>query len=315
MELEIIKCHGSANKFVMLDLVACDAPRPSDLGTFARKVCAYSEVEGADGVLYVVREGGYYTMRMFNPDGSEAEMCGNGIRCVARLVDQRYEQKECFTLRSGGALYPTRRAAALAEGVAAYGVDIAVSERSADFGFSAGEAHRAEPIASLGGKELFTALNLGNPHIVAAVDAEIDMERLSWLGEQVLQQAEDFPRGINVSLYRLMGENAIFVATYERGAGITYSCGTAMTASSTASVLLGLCSQGRDIDVYNRGGMVRCLCRIDEQGIVTRLTGNATYEWRARLRWSGEEIEEFEICENFHRERVSYEKFVEQLAL
>ena len=158
----------------------------------------------------------------------------------------------------------------------------------------------------------FTALNLGNPHIVAAVEA-IDMERLVELGEAVTQLKDDFPKGINVSLYRKCGDNAIFVATYERGAGITYSCGTAMTASSTAATLLGICREGEEIEVYNRGGMVRCLCTIKENDIVTRLTGNATYQWRGVAEWNGTEITKIEKQEIFHNENDAYERFVEAI--
>jgi diaminopimelate epimerase len=270
-------------------------------------------VESADGLLYVVKQGDYYAMRMFNPDGSEAEMCGNGIRCVARLVRERYISDDFFTLTSGGGLYPTRRAELINGEIEAYGVDIKVRLTSPDFGFAAGaESHIDKAIPSLGEDMRFTALNLGNPHIVAAVEA-IDMERLVVLGKAVTQLKDDFPKGINVSLYRKCGDNAIFVATYERGAGITYSCGTAMTASSTAATLLGICREGEEIEVYNRGGMVRCLCTIKESDIVTRLTGNATYQWRGVAEWNGEKITKIEKQEIFHNENEAYERFVEAI--
>ena len=89
MLTEIIKCHGSGNEFVMIDLTAENAAAPRDLGAFARELCGREESGRCDGALYVAPVDGLYAMRMFNPDGSEAEMCGNGIRCVARLVDER----------------------------------------------------------------------------------------------------------------------------------------------------------------------------------------------------------------------------------
>ena len=311
MQVEIIKCHGSGNKFVMVDMVSGEAV--GDMAAFSRAICSHSDVESADGLLYVVKQGDYYAMRMFNPDGSEAEMCGNGIRCVARLVRERYISDDFFTLTSGGGLYPTRRAELINGEIEAYGVDIKVRLTSPDFGFAAGaESHIDKTIPSLGEDMRFTALNLGNPHIVAAVEA-IDMERLVELGEAVTQLKGDFPKGINVSLYRKCGDNAIFVATYERGAGITYSCGTAMTASSTAATLLGICREGEEIEVYNRGGMVRCLCTIKESDIVTRLTGNATYQWRGVAEWNGAEITKIEKQEIFHNENDAYERFVEAI--
>lgn len=310
-KIPIIKCHGSGNEFVMVDL-SLGLESVGDLAGFARAICSHCASERSDGVLYVVRDGDNYAMRMFNPDGSEAEMCGNGIRCVARLVDERYEQKALFTLRSGGGDYPTTRAQEIAPMIATYGVDIAIRTQSPDFGFAQGAAKFvAQRIPSLDAELEFTALNLGNPHIVAAVD-KIDMELLQRLGERVTTLKEEFPKGINISFYSRIGENRIFVATYERGAGITYSCGTAMTASSTASVLLGLCEENETIEVYNRGGMVRCKCRLDN-GIVTHLMGNATYEWEAEVEWDGEQIASFVRTVEHQAEREAYEEFVRQI--
>ena len=312
MQIEIIKCHGSGNKFVMVDMVSGEAIE--DMATFAKAICSHPDVESADGLLYVVKQGDYYAMRMFNPDGSEAEMCGNGIRCVARLVRERYISEDEFTLTSGGGLYPTRRAEKINGEIEAYGVDINVSFMSPYFRFIDADekCHFCEPIIFLDKELEFTALNLGNPHIVAEVD-EIDMDKLVELGEAVPRLSFVFPRGINVSMYRECGKNAIFVATYERGAGITYSCGTAMTACSTAATMLGTCEEGKEIEVYNRGGMVRCLCTVGIGSIVTRLTGNATYQWRGVAEWNGKEITKIEKQEIFHSENDAYERFVKSI--
>jgi diaminopimelate epimerase len=102
---------------------------------------------------------------------------------------------------------------------------------------------------------------------------------LKSLGERVIELKELFPEGVNLSMYEVLSPRSIFVATYERGAGITLSCGTAMTASATAASLLGYVDGGACLDVVNRGGMVHCTPMIGEQGIVTRLEGNATFEW------------------------------------
>lgn len=311
MQVEIIKCHGSGNEFVMVDLVA--QPPIGNMAEFARQICSHEAVGGADGVLYVVKVGEHYAMRMFNPDGSEAEMCGNGIRCVARLVEERYISEGDFTLLSGGNRYPIHRADDIAGCIKAYGVDIGVKTTSPDFGFAEGkEVFIGQKIASLGGEEQFTALNLGNPHIVAAVE-EIDMARLRELGERVQREKSDFPKGINVSLFRKCNKSAIFVATYERGAGITYSCGTAMTASSTAAVLLGLCEADSDISVLNKGGMVICRCCPTPDGIVTRLTGNATYRWAGVAEWSVERVESVTIGKHYAAECERYDEFVMSL--
>ena len=274
MKFDYIKCHGSGNEFVMVDAVKHNLDG-IDLVAFARFVCNRDSAVGSDGVLLLVKEGDMYGMRMFNPDGSEAEMCGNGIRCVARLAEE-YEGRGEFDMFSGGNIYHITREADIAEGVPTYGVDLAVRLSSGDFGFAEGASQFvSQRIERLDEELRWTAINVGNPHIVAEVE-EIDYDHLTRLGKRVLELREEFPKGINVSLVKRVGENEIFVATYERGAGITASCGTAMTSSATAMALNGRCDYEAVIEVFNRGGKVRCICH-KEGGLHTQLIGNASY--------------------------------------
>ena len=284
---EIIKCHGSGNDFIMVDVTRLDSSCNVDWSAFARIACDRTTGIGSDGVLLVVRsEDGVYGMDMLNPDGTHAEMCGNGIRCVARLAAER-GYLDSGVLTSGGRLFPTRHAEPIAEGVEAFSVDIPISRWSSSFGFfRSNESFDGGVIANLDPALRFTALNLGNPHVVAKVD-KIDMSLLEQLGERVKSLKEEFPYGVNVSLYEVLSPRSIFVATYERGAGITLSCGTAMTASATAATLLGYVECGKRIEVFNRGGKVVCATRINNGEIVTTLEGNATFEWVGNARFDG----------------------------
>ena len=117
------------------------------------------------------------------------------------------------------------------------------------------------------------------------------MTLLELLGERVKSLKEEFPHGVNVSLYKVLSPKSIFVATYERGAGITLSCGTAMTASATAASLLDLVERGRRVEVRNRGGRVFCTTELSDQSITTRLEGNATFEWWGSARFEDGELE------------------------
>ena len=283
---EIIKCHGSGNDFIMVDATRLSASDTIDWSAFARIACDRTTGIGSDGVLLVVRNSeGIYGMDMLNPDGTHAEMCGNGIRCVARLAAQR-GYLNAGVLTSGGRIFPTRHAEPIAEGVEAFSVDIPISTWSTSFGFfNADERFVGRTIANLDSELRFTALNLGNPHIVAAVD-RIDMSLLEMLGERVKGLKQEFPHGVNVSLYEVLSPRSIFVATYERGAGITLSCGTAMTASATAAALLGYIATDERIEVFNRGGKVVCSTHIAED-IVTTLEGNATFEWIGQADFDG----------------------------
>ena len=274
MKFDYIKCHGSGNEFVMVDAVKHNLDGV-DLAEFARFICNRETSLGADGVLLLVKKNDLFGMRMFNPDGSEAEMCGNGIRCVARLAEE-YVGERVFDMFSGKNIYGIVRAEDIYPAMPTYGVDLGVRLASSDFGFAEGkESFVSQKIERLDETLLWTAINVGNPHIVAEVEA-IDYDHLTKLGERVLELKEEFPKGINVSLVKVLGKNRIFVATYERGAGITASCGTAMTSSATAMALNGRCDYGEVIEVENRGGAVRCICHKDG-GLHTQLIGNASY--------------------------------------
>ena len=274
MKFDYIKCHGSGNEFVMVDAVKHNLDGV-DLAEFSRFICNREGSLGADGVLLLVKNNELFGMRMFNPDGSEAEMCGNGIRCVARLAEEYIGERE-FDMFSGKNIYGIVRAEDIYPTMPTYGVDLGVRLASTDFGFAEGkEQFVSQKIERLDESLLWTAINVGNPHIVAEVEA-IDYGHLTRLGERVLELKEEFPKGINVSLVKVLGENRIFVATYERGAGITASCGTAMTSSATAMSLNGRCDYGKVIEVENRGGAVRCICH-NEGDLHTQLIGNASY--------------------------------------
>lgn len=305
---EYIRCHGSGNRFILIDTLR-DPLRGVALDGLAR---ALSRSFSTDGILLLTGTASRPGMRMFNPDGSEAAMCGNGIRCVARLAAERLGT-ESFVLRSGGRDYPVFREEELSPGVETFGVDIAVGRTSADFP-SLGD-HIARPIPELDPELRFSLLDPGNPHAVAQTDA-IAPERLEALAARLPQLRGLFPNGINLSLYRRIGEQRLYVMTYERGAGITHSCGTAMTSSTTAACLTGLCRFGEPVDVLNRGGRVRCLSRPSGDGCLTRLTGNATFEERGRLSYDdatgGVHVEELVRLD---AERAAYARLLEHCTL
>ncbi len=276
--MEFIKCHGSGNDFILIDATKYSDVSKAEWSDFACKACCRESGIGSDGVLLLVRhEDGVYGMDMLNPDGTYAEMCGNGIRCVARLAYERGYIAEKDILRSGGRDYNIGRIEPI-DGEETFGVDIQINTWSKDFAFyGAEESFVAKKIEALDTNLEFTALNLGNPHIVAEVET-ISLDHLTALGERVIELKELFPNGVNVSFYERRSSRDIFVSTYERGAGLTLSCGTAMTASATAVAMRGRVDVGERIEVRNRGGRVFCTTRLGEN-IVTRLEGNATFEW------------------------------------
>ena len=309
--LRFIKCHGSGNDFVMIDAVEQDL-RDRDIASLSRDVCDREKGIGADGLLLLVKQGDMFGMRMFNPDGSEAEMCGNGIRCVARLA-QKYITERNFTLFSGGRLFEISADGELRKDVSAYGVEIPITLDGPDFAMlGEGETLREQILPELDSELRFTALNLGNPHIVARCE-NIDLTQLETLGEKVKHLPTLFPNGVNVSLFEVLSEERIFVATYERGAGITLSCGTAMTASTTAAALAGYIPCDRPIEVCTRGGKVVCEVHNRENRLSTRLSGNATYEYAGPLNNEDDGRIKFDINNIFAAEINAYEEFAAEV--
>lgn len=310
-EIPYTICHGSANRFVLVDAVSeAAALEGVDRAAFARAACEQLWSHRLDGLLLLEKHEGGYAMRMLNTDGSQAEMCGNGIRCVARLTDERYLHQSEFVLFSGRGRYPIRREEPIFDSLATYGVDIAIRTLGEEFP-RGGERFLNRPIKALHPELRFSYLNLGNPHLVAVVE-EVDFNLLEELGRKIPTLKEWFPHGINLSLLRSDGPRELFVATWERGVGLTNSCGTAMTASSTVAVLLGLSPADEELKVRNRGGMVRCNCHIEGEQITTRLVGNATFEAEGRLRWEAGRL--YPIEQHLLTEEISnYDLFIAEL--
>jgi diaminopimelate epimerase len=290
MTFELIKCHGSENDFVMIDEVS----RPSgfseaDRAPLARALCDRQGPAGADGVLFFLpSRQGAGMMRMFNPDGSEAEMCGNGIRCIGRLAHEVLGQpafrietlKGCYAMQAEEPLWP---------GVPTYSVAIdTVSLRPADLPLSSAfEPHIGQPVPGVSGSLALTALSLTNPHAIALVEA-VRLPELEEVGRKANAPGSPFAKGVNVTFCQVLGPQHIYTGTYERGAGITCACGTGMSAATVAAFLHGRVPLGVWVDVHNAGGMVRCKVEQDEASgrLSVHLLGNATYLYRAQANWA-----------------------------
>jgi diaminopimelate epimerase len=288
MEFEILKCHGSENDFLLLDEAALTIPlAEADRPPLSRLLCDRGgATAGADGVLFVSPEPGKDgRMRMYNPDGSEAEMCGNGLRLVGRYLAERTGQTEVQVATLRGPL-TVRELPDLLPGIRTYEAEIGpVSFDPASLPMvMRGPTFVAEPLPFLPPTPSFTALSVPNPHVVAMVEQIIEADLRTW--GQAANAHPLFPQGVNMSLVRVLGPTEIFVLTYERGVGITNSCGTAMSASTLVAARLKRVPINSYVDVWNKGGRVRCKAEFGADGVCRRilLAGNATWLWKARVR-------------------------------
>ncbi|MEP9359339.1 diaminopimelate epimerase [Sphingomonas sp. KR3-1] len=280
MRLAFIKCHGSGNDFPLIDARALDLS-DADWAGVARALADRDGPVGGDGLLLLTagNETHAFGMRMFNSDGSEAETCLNGLRCVARLGFELLGIDTArVRLKTSGA--EVARAAPLAPGVVTIRETAGpASTRTGDVGLRvAAEKVIDEPIPGLPSTRSFTAVAIPNPHLVTFVD-KVDEAELVALGDWCEAGPALIPARANVSFVELRGKD-LFVRTYERGVGLTDSCGSAMASSVYAAGRTGRIPFGTAMKVFNRGGLV--IGEADAAGMVT-LHGNATFLYDATI--------------------------------
>lgn len=285
---------------------------------FAQLAIRLAELDkDIDGILVILPSAvAHAKMRVFNNDGSEASMCGNGLRCVARFVCERDGVQEAV-IETMKALLRVKKEETLNEGIETYAVEISpvsfsLSSLPMSYDGHGEWIHKSLPFVS---EEIpFTAVAVPNPHLIGIVPPELQRDtshQQKWA--QYFNGDNDyFSDGVNVS-YVTPVEDGIFVRTYERGVGFTNACGTAMTASALVSCMAGLVPYG-DVSVYNPGGMVKCSVSRQGDSIHLQLTGNATYLSVAKFSWSADREESKILSSESLDEQVRYAQFSEQIS-
>jgi len=277
MLVRFTKCHGSGNDFPLVDARDWTISE-AEWASLARVLAARGGPVGGDGILALVAgdEAATFGMRMFNSDGSEAETCLNGLRCVAR-AGFAAAGVETATVRLKTSHAQVEHVADLAAGVYTVAETAGpASLATADWPMTGVSAQVIDtPVDALPSERAFTAVAIPNPHLVTFVDT-IDEAELVAVGEACEAAPTWLPNRANVSFVECRGADTLFVRTFERGVGLTNSCGSAMAASTYAACLTGRTEFGREIVVLNRGGLVRARAEVD--AMVT-LHGNATWEW------------------------------------
>jgi len=245
----VTKMHGTFNDFIVLDQ---RPPTVSDLHAFARGACDRRGGIGGDGVIALLPSGkGDVRMRVINSDGSEAEMCGNGARCAARFLYERGEGSHFRFDTLAGIIV----ADVLENGQVRLNMGVPrFEQRSLPF-----------PDADF--------VSMGNPHVVIfarAID-DIDVEAIGRANPEV-----------NVHVAAVLDEHHMSVRHYERGAGLTYSCGTGAVACAAAAMRRRLVKSPVDVNVP--GGHV--LVEWDGEA-AAYLTGPAVRVFDATLESAG----------------------------
>lgn len=291
---QLLKVHGSQNSFFILDQTQLAQPlSDSELRQLARQLTSAESdlLGGADGLLVVnrpTRPEAVAQMRVINADGSEASMCGNGLRTVARYVAERDGQRT-FKVDTMDSSLRVRQAGELAPGVPAFAVEISpvrFNKSALPFDNLGHERLLGTPVPELAPGLTFTTLAVPNPHLISFVDQQtIEGPLLGDLGPYLNGDNPYFSDGVNINFAQILGPKKLFVRTYERGVGFTNACGTGMSATSLAFALLHPASAAFDepITVYNPGGMVKTIAHFANHRYWIELIGNATFTHRIQV--------------------------------
>ena len=228
---------------------------------------------GGDGIVLIERSDvADARMRIFNQDGSEGQMAGNSIRCVAKyLYEKGIVRKETMTIETLSGIREVK----------VYSFGGIVTSASADLGEAVldgekipsvwkGEKIVGQPMEIDGVTYHVTLVNMGNPHCIIFCD-KVDDVPVETLGPRI-EHSEYFPAKTNVEFIRVVNESTIKMRVWERGNGETWACGTGAAAAAVACVLNGLCKMDTDITVKVKGGDLVAHYRSEDGHVI--LTGN-----------------------------------------
>jgi len=265
-EIQFSKMHGLGNDYIVIDETKGEVIPEEKKNEVSFNLCRRGFSIGADGVIFVCPSATEdIRFRIFNSDGSEAEMCGNGIRCFVKYVyDKGVLRKNVLDMETLGG---TKKVALTIK-------NDSVSSVKVDMGFATFKPSEIPVISEKGEviqEELeiegrtytVTAVSVGNPHAVIFTE-NIDDVPLSEVGP-LIETHETFPQKTNVHFVKIMSRNEIDMITWERGAGMTFACGTGATSCVISAFKLGTVDEkvlvhlpGGDlqIEVYENNGQL-----------------------------------------------------------
>ncbi|MBD2034205.1 diaminopimelate epimerase [Leptolyngbya sp. FACHB-321] len=254
MAIEFTKYHGLGNDFILIDNRSASEPRltPDD----AVKWCDRHFGIGADGVIFALpgQDDTDYTMRIFNNDGSEPEMCGNGIRCLAKFIAELEEITEPRSYKIhtlGGLITPKLEANGLI--TVDMGKPRLLAAEIPTTLTAADQKVVNQPLEVAGRTWQVTCVNMGNPHCITFVE-DVAAIPLETVGPQFETHAV-FPKKINTEFIQVVRSDYLKMRVWERGAGITLACGTGACASLVAGVLNGKCDRRATVELP--GGLLQ----------------------------------------------------------
>lgn len=223
---------------------------------------------GSDGMIWILPSKiADFKMRIFNADGSEAMMCGNGIRCVGKYVyDKGLTKKTTVTVET-------------LSGIKTLNLTVEKNKvKSVSVNMGRADAGLVNRVTVCGKDVEYIPVSVGNPHAVVFVDniakAEVDS-----IGP-AMERHDRFPDGVNVEFVQILSESEVRMRVWERGSGITMACGTGSCATVMAAISIGLCQYNTDVAVHLDGGTL--IINIATDNTVT-MTGPAEISFEGEV--------------------------------
>ncbi len=251
-QVKFTKMHGIGNDYVYINCFNQQIDNPNEL---AKIMSPRRFSVGADGVILICpSDVADAKMRMFNLDGSEGKMCGNGIRCVGKFIyDNNIAHKSTVTVEtlSGIKTLYITDIGGMAQSIT---VDMGKAEFSPNKipAICDCDSIIDTAITVNGAQYNVTAVSMGNPHAVIFCD-EIDSLNLTQIGPY-FEHHSMFPQQVNTEFIRVIDENTLQMRVWERGSGETFACGTGACAAAVAAVVNGYCKRDAEITVHLVGG-------------------------------------------------------------
>jgi len=255
MKLRFTKMHGCGNDYIYFDCIK--NPEMKNPGQLSKKLSDRHYGIGSDGIILICKsEIADAKMRVFNNDGSEGKMCGNGVRCVGKfLFDKDIARKETITVETLSGVRTLQIKSKDGKHADLITVDIgkAIFEpKKIPVKLPINEKIINYPITIDNTEYKINCVSMGNPHCVVFFK-EIDNLNLDKIGPR-FERFEIFPEKVNTEFVKIISEKEIAMRVFERGSGETLACGTGACASAVEAVENGFCKKNTDILVHLKGG-------------------------------------------------------------
>lgn len=273
MTIEFVKYHGLGNDFILVD--NRHAAEPCITPEQAVKWCDRHFGIGADGVIFALpgQDGTDYTMRIFNSDGSEPEMCGNGIRCMAKFVAELDGQAQTVYRIHTLAGVITPKLTEDGQVKVDMGLPRLLAAEIPTTLAAPDQKVIHQPLEVAGQSWNVTCVSMGNPHCITFVE-DVAAIPLEAIGPQFEHHAV-FPQRTNTEFIQVVNSSYLKMRVWERGAGITLACGTGACASLVAGVLNSQCDRQATVELP--GGCLEIEWSDDQR---LYMTGPATQVFR-----------------------------------